>query len=241
MKIAVLSDIHGNYNALQEVLRDLESTPVDHTICLGDCIGYGPEPEQVIQEIRRRGIPAVIGNHEMAVCNPIHLNWFNPLARQSLEKTITMLSPSSLDYIRNLPTYILLSGYRFVHGFPPNSPQVYLFQKSAAELRQAFEAMTETICFVGHTHDLEIIRYDGRQVDRGPLSAGSTALKPGSRFIVNVGSVGQPRDGTHHAKYAIWDEDKSAVEIRFISYDIASTAAKITAAGLPQRHADRLW
>ncbi|MFZ1984098.1 MAG: metallophosphoesterase family protein [Desulfatitalea sp.] len=241
MKIAVLSDIHGNFEAMGKVLADADRLQVDHVVCLGDCIGYGPEPEAVIAEVRRRAIPAIIGNHEMAVCDRVHLNWFNPMARASLEKTLTMLSMESMDFIKTLPYYRVLFGCRCVHGFPPDSAQTYLFQKAAPELRKTFLAMAEPICFIGHTHDLEIIRFDGQQVERRPMHEGVTALNPDDRYMINVGSVGQPRDGTNHAKYLLWDQDQARIEVRFIAYDIAATVAKIEAAGLPATHATRLW
>ena len=241
MRLAILSDIHGNYEALKQVLIDLDRAKVDSEICLGDCIGYGPEPEETIREVMQRKIPAILGNHEMAAIDPEQLNWFNPLARRPLEKTIRMLSPTSRDYISQLPFYRIAAKARFVHGFPPESAQTYLFQKKAPELRKAFELMEERICFLGHTHTLELIRYDGRQVDRMKLGEGETQLDGNARYIVNVGSVGQPRDGTNHAKYIIWDKSKGVIDVRFIPYDIASTVAKIEAAGLPENHAKRLW
>lgn len=241
MRIAILSDIHGNYDALQKVLADATHAHADSLICLGDCIGYGPEPEAVIQAVRKLEIPSILGNHEMAALDPSHLDWFNPLARRSLEQTIRMLSEDSLNYIRQLPFYRIVSQARFVHGYPPDSAQTYLFQKSAPELRKTFETMAERLCFVGHTHTLEIIRYDGRQVDRTLLGQGKTNMANGVSYIINVGSVGQPRDGTHHAKYVIWDLSEKSIEVRFVAYDIASTVAKIKAAGLPESHANRLW
>jgi diadenosine tetraphosphatase ApaH/serine/threonine PP2A family protein phosphatase len=241
MRLGILSDIHGNYDALQQVLADVDASLVDRMVCLGDSIGYGPEPETVIGEIRRRGISAIVGNHEMAVYDRVHLDWFNPMARRSLEKTLTMLSADSLAYITQLPYCRVMFDSRFVHGFPPDSALTYLFQVSTVELQQTLETMAEPICFIGHTHDLEIIRYDGRHIDRRLLREGITPLAPGCRHMISVGSVGQPRDGTNHAKYVIWDLDRAHIETRFIAYDIARTVAKIKAAGLPETHARRLW
>lgn len=241
MKLAVLSDIHGNMEAFRQVLADVERLGLKEMICLGDCIGYGPDPEMVIAEIRRRNIPTVLGNHEMAVVDPAHLDWFNPKARISLEKTLTMLSDASMAFIKTLPYSRIVSGARFVHGYPPDSARTYLFQKTAPALRTTFEEMAESICFLGHTHQLELIRYDGRQVERYPLREGTTCFDPGCRYMVNVGSVGQPRDGTNQAKYAIWDREGGCIEVRFIPYDIAATVSRIRAAGLPEAHAERLW
>jgi predicted phosphodiesterase len=241
MKLAVFSDIHGNQEAFQKVLADAEALKLNDMACLGDCIGYGPEPEIIIEEVRRRQIPTIIGNHEMAVIDRIHLDWFNIQARESLEKTFTMLSSASVAFIKTLPYCRIMHGARFVHGYPPDSAQTYLFQKASAQLIKTFESMAEPLCFIGHTHNLEIIRYDGRQVERRLLTEGMTHLEPNCRYMINVGSIGQPRDGSNHAKYVIWDRDRACIEVRFITYDIAATAAKIKAAGLPESHANRLW
>lgn len=241
MKIAILSDIHGNFEAFQKVLADADTQHPDEMMCLGDNIGYGPEPEEVMVELRRRQIPSIIGNHEMAVLDRVHLDWFNPMARLSLEKTLTMLSQESLNYIADLDYSKVISNARFVHGYPPDSARSYLFRKAPWELRKTFESMGEPLCFVGHTHDLELVQYDGRQVERLGLPEGVTALTPQNRYIINIGSVGQPRDGTNHAKYVIWDTTEGRIEVRFVSYDIAATVEKIKRAGLPESHANRLW
>jgi len=241
MKIGVMSDIHANYEAFRKVLADADALRLREMVCLGDCIGYGPEPEAVLSEVRRRRIPTIIGNHEMAVCDRIHLKWFNPSARASLEKTLTLLSEDSLAFIKTLPYSRTLFGAHFVHGYPPDSAQTYLFQKTPAELRKTFESLTVPICFIGHTHTLEMIQFDGRQVERRPLSQGITPLLDGCRYMINVGSVGQPRDGSNPSKYVIWDQGRARIEVRFVPYDIAATAAKIKAAGFPETHARRLW
>jgi len=240
MRLAVLSDIHGNNEAFTNVLADLEEQKPDDIICLGDCIGYGPEPEAVINAVRQRRIDTVMGNHEMAACSREHLNWFNPMARRSLEITLTMLGPDSLEFIQSLPYSLEKYNQRFVHGFPPDSAQTYLFQKSRHKLQQAFAEMAERNCFIGHTHDLELITFDGHQAERRPLIRGITPLDPACRYMINVGSVGQPRDGTNHAKYVIWDDAANTVDVRFVTYDINATVARIRAANMPEGHAKRL-
>ena len=241
MKVALISDVHGNYEALKAVLADIDESGVSRVVCLGDCIGYGPEPEKVLAEVMARDIPTTLGNHELAVCNRRHLDWFNPLARASIEKTITMLSQASIRFIQNLPCSHVVEQCRCVHGYPPDSVRTYLFQKAPHALIETFKSMQESICFVGHTHDLELIRYDGRQVERRPLGQGIASLEAQCRYIVNVGSVGQPRDGNNNAKYAIFDTESRELEVRYVAYDIARTVAKIKAAGLPENHANRLW
>lgn len=241
MKFAIISDIHGNLEAFQDVLKDIETTGIDDIFCLGDCIGYGPDSEEVLAEVIKREIPSILGNHELAVCNKRHLNWFNPKARASIEKTITTLSDKSINFIKNLPCSLIVEQCRCVHGYPPDSVRTYLFQKTPRALIKSFKSLKEPICFVGHTHDLELIQFDGRQTDRLSLNEGITPLDPQYRYIVNIGSVGQPRDGNNKAKYAIYDTTSHELEIRFVSYDIGATVAKIKAAGLPESHATRLW
>jgi predicted phosphodiesterase len=241
MRFAVIADIHGNMEAFEQVLADIDDCRVDEIICLGDCIGYGPEPQRVLQEVAARGIPCVLGNHEMAVMDNRGLSWFNPLARESLLKTQAMLSARCLEFISGLKRFEIRHNLRFVHGFPPDLPKMYLFQASPAKLLNTFHKMTEALCFVGHTHQLVLIGYDGENLDQSVLTEGITRLRPDAKYIINIGSVGQPRDGDNRAKYAIWDEDRHELEIRYIAYDIARVADKIIRAGLPIAHAKRLW
>jgi predicted phosphodiesterase len=241
MRLAVLSDIHGNLDALREVLRDMDRFRVDQVICLGDTIGYGPQPEETIRLIQERAIPAVMGNHEMAVVKPQLQEWFNPEARESIRKTQTLLSSETLLYIHGLPSSRIIGQLRFVHGCPPNSPFIYLFQLSESRLMEIFRKSTEWIVFVGHTHNLKLIRFDGQTVARNPLRQGILPLNAQNRYIVNIGSVGQPRDGNNAAKYVIVDTLALSLEVRFVPYDIAAVYRKIIDAGLPKSHAERLW
>jgi predicted phosphodiesterase len=241
MKIAVFSDIHGNMDAFQQVLRDIDQARIDAMVCLGDNIGYGPEPEQVMTVIRNAAIPSVLGNHDLVALNPDQLSWFNPLAAESLLKTIPMLSDASLSFMSELKTAIVRYGARFVHGFPPDSPTTYLFQVSAAHLQTTMAQMKERICFIGHTHELRIIGFDGQKLIRDLLCQGVTKLDPTHRYILNIGSVGQPRDGDNRAKYVIWDTVTNEINVRFITYDIEKVVKKIVAAGLPKVHATRLY
>jgi predicted phosphodiesterase len=240
MRMAVISDIHGNLEALEQVLTDIEGSDIDRMVCLGDSIGYGPEPEEVVAMIHDRHIPSILGNHELAVIDQDLLTWFNPLARRSLLKTIEMLSEKTINFISKLKPFMIADGYRFVHGYPPDSATTYLFQIAEDELRQTFERMEEKICFVGHTHRLEIIGFNGKSITRSPLIQNIVHLTSTHRYIINIGSVGQPRDGDNHAKYIILDTEKNSIEVKFIPYDIASVVNKIMEAGLPTEHAVRL-
>jgi diadenosine tetraphosphatase ApaH/serine/threonine PP2A family protein phosphatase len=177
----------------------------------------------------------------LAVIKPKYLDWFNPIARESLEKTIKLLSDESIRYISKQNSHLVSFGCRFVHGFPPDSALLYMFQVSDNRKKQIFDKLDERICFIGHTHILEKISYDGNTVKYNPLNKGINRLSEDHKYILNIGSVGQPRDGDNRAKYVIWDSSDDIIEVKYIPYDIATTVKKIRAAGLPDEHARRLW
>lgn len=241
MRLALISDIHGNMEALAQVFVDIDTSQIDTIACLGDIIGYGPEPNQAIASIQDRNIPTIIGNHEVAVIEPGHLRSFNPFARESIERTTKLLTMESVRFIQGLEYSMVIDGYRLVHGFPPDSPEVYVAHVSDVGLHEAFRKMAEEICFVGHTHGLEIIDFDGEQLTRTHLTRGINSLCREKRYIISVGSVGQPRDGNNKAKYVIWDTRSYTIDVRYISYDIKVVADKIIEMGLPKIHASRLW
>lgn len=122
-----------------------------------------------------------------------------------------------------------------------DSALIYMFQVSDSRKAQVLEAAAERLCFIGHTHSLEIISYDGQQLEDAELAKGLTHLDRNKKYIINIGSVGQPRDATNDAKYVIWDSSADTIEVRFIPYDIAAVVQKIRDAGLPEEHAQRLW
>jgi diadenosine tetraphosphatase ApaH/serine/threonine PP2A family protein phosphatase len=240
MRLAVLSDIHANIEALIEVLADLEAVGADEVICLGDHVGYGPDPEAVVTEVRRRGLPSVVGNHELALLDPAELQWFNPLAQLSLLRTAAMVSPETLDYLRSLPASLEAHGGLFVHGFPPDSATTYLFEVPEDLLALTLADLPQRGCFVGHTHDLAMATLARGRLAWLELQPRPIPLPAQGRFLVNVGSVGQPRDGDLRAKYVLWDQRADTIELRRVAYDAARTAARIRALGLPEAHALRL-
>lgn len=240
MKTAVISDIHGNATAFEAVLADIAANVVDRVISLGDNIGYGPEPEKVITLLREKNIPSVIGNHELAILRPEFLVMFNPVARQSMEMTANMLSEDSLKYIRSLTNAIVDDGLRFVHGFPPDSPTKYLFEASPAEIQRTFAESNERICFIGHTHELGIIVQENNRLIRQPMVKGLYPMFFEHRYLINAGSVGQPRDANSQSKYVIYDAEARELSVRYVTYNISDTVKKIYDAGLPEQHALRL-
>ena len=241
MRLAVVSDIHGNLEAFKQVLLDIDRSKVDGVLCLGDCIGYGPEPDQVVSLVRRKNIPSVMGNHELGLVNKSYLGWFNQPTQRSLLLTQELLSSDTLEFIHDMKSTIVYQGCRLVHGFPPESITTYLLDVSQSEFVRTFSDMQEKICFVGHTHIPEIVGFDGHKVSRGFLHQGVRSLEDGNKYIINVGSVGQPRDGNNRAKYVIWDSSRQTVDLRYVAYDIAITVKKILELGFPKFNAQRLW
>jgi predicted phosphodiesterase len=237
MRIAVISDIHGNLDALEAVAADMVEVGVDGVVCLGDCIGYGAQPQAVLQWMAATKCLAVAGNHELAAVDRNLLNWLTPAARRSLEITFGLIGTRELRFISSLPLTIQKWGARFVHGIPPDSAWRYLSEVSAEELRLRLAQLPERICFVGHTHFPELVNSDGRCVVHAPLDRTPVHLDARRRYIVNAGSVGQPRDGDPAAKYVIWEPELDRIFLRRVPYPYRIAAARIIQAGLPEIHA----
>lgn len=240
MRFAIISDVHSNLEALREVLSDIDRCGVHTVISLGDNIGYGPAPEEVLKLLRLRRIPSIMGNHELGIVDPSSLAWFNPSAKRSLEINRGLLSEVSLAQLKTLKTSLVFRRCLFVHGFPPDSVTTYLFEASDMELRKTLHSMVQEICFVGHTHQMRLISFDGRTIRSTRLGEGVIHLPPENRYLINAGSVGQPRDGDRCAKYLIWDGDTRLLEVRFVAYDVAKTVEGILLLGLPRINAERL-
>jgi predicted phosphodiesterase len=242
MRLAVISDIHGNLAALQAVLADIESTGVDTVLNAGDVVGYGPEP--CVRLVRERAIPTALGNHDQAIAFPHFRGWFNPKARHGLALTESLLSPQSVRWLAGLPRNLDAHGCLVVHGCPPDLTRVYLFQESDSSLARRMRDMPRPVCFAGHTHTLGRVRLDPADLaslERLKLGLGRTGLEPGLRHVVSVGSVGQPRDAVdRRAKYVLWDSDGWEVEVRAVTYDAAAVAAQVRARGFPAHYAERL-
>jgi predicted phosphodiesterase len=240
MKLAIMSDIHANLQALNAVLKDQRENLVNSVICLGDTIGYGGQPDHTIKKLIEYDIPSVLGNHELAVKDSSYLAWFNPVVRKSAAITRALLSQESLNFIFRLKSHIESENYWFVHGFPPDSVTTYIYEVADDRIEHVIQKLNKKIIFIGHTHEPALIRWDGHQLHHLPLKKGVQSINPAYRYIINVGSVGQPRDSDHHAKYVILDSNHLTIELRYISYDISAAAQKIISAGLPRQYAERL-
>ncbi|MFZ0927740.1 MAG: metallophosphoesterase family protein [Syntrophobacteraceae bacterium] len=242
MKVAVISDVHANIEALEQVLSDINSAGAESIVCLGDIFGYGPNPEEAVRLIRSLSIPSVMGNHELALVEPAFFDWFNEIAQESLLLSEGLISADTRNWLSRLDATLIFQGALFVHGCPPASITEYIFEWSDAGLGSLFRQTEQKICFVGHTHTLESVSFTGGKIRHHALRQGIFNVNGNARYIIAAGSVGQPRDGNNNnAKYIIWDSIEQTVEIRFVPYDIAKTAAKIVALGFPEYNARRLW
>ena len=244
MRIAVISDIHSNMEALSAVLWDIDTgAAIDQVISLGDNIGYGPEPEQVISTLRERQIPSVLGNHERALLDEKFSKPFNPAAKKALLINKQLLSKGSIDYLSTLTPFLVYHGARFVHGVPPDLVDRYVFKEKNTSLVHVMEALKERIAFVGHTHELMIYEIDSRGVQKKNFIKTRVFLAKEYKeykYIINTGSVGQPRDGYNEAKYVVWDSIENTIESRFVPYDIPSVVRKMKKAGIPIQYAIQL-
>lgn len=240
MRLAVISDVHSNLDAFQAVLADISTQSIDDVISLGDNIGYGAQPEEVIAGLKRHAISSVLGNHELALLDKDYLTTFNPYARKALIINQKKLSDPAKHYVSTLKSCLVRYGCRFVHGVPPDTIARYVFNESDQRLIQIMERLKEKITFVGHTHQLEIYELDQGNLKKKRFMKSTVSLEKNRRYIINSGSVGQPRDAYNEAKYVVWDSDRNTVTSRFVPYDYHAAAKKIKKAGIPGQYADLL-
>jgi diadenosine tetraphosphatase ApaH/serine/threonine PP2A family protein phosphatase len=237
MRYAVLSDVHANLEALRAVLADCRAD-VDGLLCLGDLVGYGADPQACIEIVAERAEFLVAGNHEHGVTGLLDLGWFNRIARAAAEWTATRLDTDHRAYLAALPLAARLGEATLVHASPAH-PDEWDYLVTAEDGFETFAAFDTRLCFVGHSHRAACWSVGSSGPEFRP-GAGEVTLDGGRRYIINVGSVGQPRDGDPRACYAIWDQEARRVAIRRVPYDSAGTRRKIIAAGLPRVLADRL-
>jgi diadenosine tetraphosphatase ApaH/serine/threonine PP2A family protein phosphatase len=237
VRYAILSDVHGNLEALRAVLADA-APRVDDVLCLGDRVGYGADPVACVDLLGARAGRVVAGNHEYAVTGRMPLTWFNAAARVAAEWTREQLDGSCTAYLTALPLSAEVDDATLVHA-SPRQPDDWEYLVDADDGPAAFASFTTRLCFVGHSHVPAAwsLGSSGPDYARG---AGQVALEVGRRYIVNVGSVGQPRDRDPRACYAIWDVDGRRVDLRRVPYDLAAARAKIVTAGLPRFLGERL-
>jgi diadenosine tetraphosphatase ApaH/serine/threonine PP2A family protein phosphatase len=233
VRVAVLSDIHANWQALEAVLADCP--PVDQFICLGDLVGYGGDPGRCVDEVTARDWPTLVGNHDRACTDPNILTWFNDDAAKVIRWTVEELGSERLEWLKELPEVSVSHDVLLVHGSPRDPVFEYILDGAAAEANLAL--LADGIGFHGHTHVPGVFYLeDGDAAHRYELGV----IELAGPQLVNPGSVGQPRDGDPDASYGVWDVGASTFEFRRVPYDRDGAKAAIRAAGLPDRFAERL-
>jgi predicted phosphodiesterase len=236
MRIAVLSDIHGNLPALEAVLADLR--PYDAIWQLGDIVGYGPQPNEVVSLLAAEKARGVRGNHDTAAIGELDTDTFNEDARAALEWTVGQLTASTRAWLTDLPTRVELEGFTLVHGSPRDPTWEYVYAVSIA--RANMGRFSTSHCLVGHTHVPLIYRQSEGRVEPAQPDDRTTLQLDERRTILNPGSVGQPRDGDRRACAMLLDTEQMSLEWRRIDYPIEPVQKLMTQAGLPDRLIARL-
>ncbi len=237
MKYALISDIHSNLEALAAVVDALKTEAVDKCVCLGDIVGYAANPNECIEIVRDVSDIAVLGNHDSAVVGATGIEGFNPLAGKAVLWTSDAISAQNREYLSSLPASAELEGSLLVHSSPSN-PAMWRYIFSIDDAKMEFHHFGHEICVVGHSHQpLTFIQFRDRVIaEMRP----AVEIERGNRYIVNVGSVGQPRDLDPRAAYGLYDSRQRMLTIKRIEYDVLTTRRKIIEAGLPQFLGDRL-
>lgn len=236
MKYAVIADIHANLEAFEVVLDDARSQNCTHYCCVGDVVGYGANPRECLEIVRRMNMPCVKGNHDEYCSTEEDLEGFNPHAAEAVQWTRTQLNEDERKWLRDLKYVRLVASFSMVHATLDQPERWgYVFDKLMAAA--SFTYQNTSVCFFGHTHvPVAFIR---DSVVRGGTYS-KFRVEPGRKHFVNVGSVGQPRDNNPKAAYVVYDLNEGSIELRRLDYDIPKAQKKILDAGLPPRLAERL-
>jgi diadenosine tetraphosphatase ApaH/serine/threonine PP2A family protein phosphatase len=243
MRYLILSDLHSNLEALDAVLRAVPPASCDRIVVLGDLVGYGADPNGVVDRVRALTPAAIVrGNHDKVSAGVEPADDFNDAARYAATWTLDTLTAANREYLAGLPVGpLLLDGVlELCHGSPDDEDE-YVFEPTDAI--EALRAARCNVCFFGHTHVQIVYWLSGSDFDvmvTGPDEETTIRIEEGRRYLINPGSVGQPRDGDPRAAFAVFDSDRAEVTLRRVAYPVAAAQAKITAAGLPEGLARRL-
>lgn len=237
MRYGVFGDIHGNREAFEAVLEAYRKEDVDKYICVGDIVGYGADPHWCIEEIKRLGAETVCGNHDWASAGVFSPEYFNYAAREAVEWTQERLNAGEKEFLKNLGLVIDEGNFSVVHG-SLERPDFFYYILDQGSAYRCFQRMERDLCFVGHSHIPVVFFMEDNDIRHAFEDL--VDLKEGEKYIINVGSVGQPRDGNPLAAFSIFDSDKMTVEIKRVDYDIEGAKNKILRAGLPEMLGYRL-
>lgn len=241
MRYAIISDIHSNLAAFQAVLNDINKTGgIERIWCLGDIVGYGPDPKDCIELLRQYEHVCVAGNHDWGALEKIDLNDFNPEAAAACRWTGQQLGPDEIDYLANLPLTLQEGDFTLAHGSPREPIWEYLLSTYSARI--SFDYFQTKYCLVGHSHVPAIFEQlaDSEDCPLAELSPDAPLILGENRQIINPGGVGQPRDGDPRAAYAIYDSEHGVIQHHRVPYDIDATQQKMAEYGLPSRLITRL-
>lgn len=236
MRIALFGDIHANLEALEAVLLDAKEQQVTDYVCMGDIVGYNADPAACLERVRSMDCPTVKGNHDEDAAGYHSLDSMNPVAAIALEWTRQNLSAEQREWLARLRMVRQVADFTVVHS-TLDQPANWNYVTNRFDAMANFSYQFTQIGFHGHTHVPRVYVKSERVVE---VAAESVAIEEGSKYFINVGSVGQPRDGDWRACYAIYDTDHRVVVFRRVEYDIATTQRKILAAGLPEMLAERI-
>ncbi len=229
MRIAIISDIHSNLPALDAVLDKITGFEVPLVYCLGDIVGYGPFPNECVRLVRERCRVVLKGNHDSGLVGETPLQDFNRFGHQAIAWSQKVITEENRNFLSALPLITVENGVTLAHS-SPFRPKDWNYVMSVKAAEESFSAFTTHLCFIGHTHVPVIIGEDGT-VNR---------YEKGHRYIINVGSVGQPRDGNPDAAFGVYDTDLEEYSLIRVPYDIQKTARAIRDARLPDFLAARL-
>ncbi|MEI6148317.1 MAG: metallophosphoesterase family protein [bacterium] len=237
VKYAVCGDIHGNWEALSAVLEDAEGQGATHFACVGDIVGYNANPAECLRRLRELKTVCVRGNHDHYCSHDECIRDFHPLAANVVDWTRNQLNDDEVDFLRQQKLVRVVNGFTLVHS-TLDMPEKWGYVFDELEAESNFSYQSTSVCFYGHTHQPVVFEKAGGFVRRtnGPRNS----IQLGKKYFINVGSVGQPRDGDCRASYALYDTVAREVHMRRVAYDIETTQKKIIAAGLPERLAARL-
>lgn len=234
MRYAILADIHSNLAAFEAVLKDVEAKGgCDQIWCLGDIVGYGPDPVECIELLQKCKHLCIIGNHDLAATGKIDTSDFNPVAAQACHWTSQRLTSEEINYLENLPLRLCQDNFTLVHGSPREPIWEYLLSAEAA--RDNFDYFETSFCFIGHSHVPLVFEYMDKQnkCRLRQLEAGEIVELREHRLIINPGGAGQPRDGDPRASYGVYDDQAEVFYHYRVEYNIAATQKKMLELNLP--------
>ncbi len=240
MRIGLFSDTHANLEALQAVLSAFEEIRVDKLVCLGDTVGYGADPNPCCDLVRSRAAFCILGNHDAAVAGRMDYSYYYDAARQALDLHAQVLTPDNMAWLKGLPYERREGHVCYCHGSPINLEEFeYIFSSEQAARCLPFWDSLADVTFVGHSHLCKAFALS--QDDVHEVVAQKFEIRPGFRYIISVGSVGQPRDYDNRASYTVYDDEARVFEFRRVPYDIEAAANKIFAADLERNFGNRLF